>query len=223
MGERGLTFRQQRFAKVAAGCTKAEAFRRAYPSDRRGNGTLWEGAKRVGRVPKVKAEIQRLTLLRSPHDAAAQAEHVAARLLELTKDPDPAVALRAIAQWGKLVEAGLLKPHSAADDAEKARLVDELMALYHEEFAAEGQAEPLRPLTPDQREDAAAVIDVESEEMPPMSEVEAPPIRSLLPSTDKDDAGRPVLEEAPEESAVYEWKSLPGYFGKPRRVRVRVR
>jgi hypothetical protein len=110
-----LTAKQQRFAELlASGSTKVGAFRQAYPSEGRSKGTEWEGAKRVARHPAVAAEVQRLTLLRSPHDAAAQAEHIAARLLELTKDPDPAVALRAIAQWGKLADAGLLKPPPGA-------------------------------------------------------------------------------------------------------------
>jgi hypothetical protein len=53
MGGRGLTHKQQKFAELlAAGCTKVEAFRRAYPSDQRGKGTEWEGAKRVGAYPK---------------------------------------------------------------------------------------------------------------------------------------------------------------------------
>src|SRR6516225_6541953 len=103
MGERGLTFKQRQFAAlVASGSTKVDAFRRAYPGGPRSRGTEWEAAKRVSRAPKVKAEICRLTL--SHYDAAAQAEHVTARLLELTKDPNPSVALRAIAQWGKLAE-----------------------------------------------------------------------------------------------------------------------
>jgi hypothetical protein len=220
MSERGLTFKQRRFAElVASGSTKVEAFRRAYPSDRRGKGTEREGAKRIARMPKVQAEVERLTLLRSPHDATAQAEHIAARLLELTKDPDSVVALRAIAQWSKLAEAGLLK-RPEVYDKEKDSLIDELMGLY-QKSAIEAQ---LRPLLQEQPESTPQVIDVESEQLAPMSVAEASPVRSLLPPTEQDSADRP---EAPEESIVktdvYEWQNLPGYFGKSRRVRVRIR
>jgi hypothetical protein len=206
MGERDMTFKQRRFAELlASGCSKVEAFRRAYPSDQRGKGTEWEGAKRVARLPKVAAEVERLTLLRSPHDAAAQAGHIAARLLELTKNPDPSVALRAIAQWGKLAEAGLLKPPHAIDNREKDRLVDELMTFYSKKSAGEERhaAAPLLPLTPEPEGDDQ-VIDVEStlSEPDPISVAEDPSLRSLLPPTDQDRAERPVLPEVPEETGM---------------------
>ena len=70
MGVKGLTFKQQRFAElVASGHTKAESFRVAYPSTQRGKRTVWEGAKRVARLPKVAAEVERLTLSRCPSRA----------------------------------------------------------------------------------------------------------------------------------------------------------
>ena len=140
MGERGLTYKQQRFAElVASGCTNVGAFRSVYTSVRRGKATESEGAKRVAHLPKVVAEVQRLTLLRSPHDAAAQSEHIAARLLELTKSPEPEVALRAIAQWAELEKRGLLRPRPIEQSADSGRrpsaddrrqIIDQLRALY---------------------------------------------------------------------------------------------
>ena len=139
MGARELTAKQQRFAELlASGSTKVGAFRQAYPSERRGKGTEWEGAKRVARHPAVAAEVQRLSLLRSPHDMVAQAEHIAARLLELSKSSEPSVALRAIAQWGKLADAGLLNPppsaakqsNVATGHIERAQIIEELKGLY---------------------------------------------------------------------------------------------
>ena len=86
------------------------------------------------------AEVQRLTLLRSPHDAAAQSEHIAARLLELTKSPEPEVALRAIAQWAELEKALALEAASNLNNPPTARrcpsaddrrqIIDQLRALY---------------------------------------------------------------------------------------------
>jgi hypothetical protein len=148
MGARSLTSKQRRFAELlASGCTKVDAFRQAYPSGQRTKGTEWEGAKRVARHPAVAAEVQRLTLLRSPHDAAIQAEHVSARLLELSKSSEPSIALRAIAQWGKLAEAGLLKsPTTSAKQSdaadrpiETARIIEELRGLYQEALGPDWQ------------------------------------------------------------------------------------
>jgi hypothetical protein len=226
MGGRGLTHKQQKFVEfLVAGCTKVEAFRRAYPSDRRSKGTEWEGAKRVARLPKVIEAVQRSTLLHSQHDVAAQVEHITARLLELTKDPDPAVALRAIAQWAKLSEGGLLKPRPAVSETEKA-LVDELIAAVYNKPSVEAQSEaaPLRSLTPEEQEESTVqVIDVESEEL-----ASSLPVRSLLPATGQDRPDPPVPPETPERAAMKtdtcEWRleSVPGFF--PRRLkRVRVR
>jgi hypothetical protein len=217
MGERALTFKQKRFCElVGAGCSRVDAFRQAYPGGPRTKGTEWEQAKRVGRVPKVKAEIERLSLLRSPYDAAAQAEHVAARLLELSKSSDPDIALKAISQWTKLAAAAQLKPPPSARDTEKARLIiDEILSFAEAQHAAP----PPLPLAPDQDDDAA-VIDLQPEELAPVSVVTPSP---LLPSTDQDDAAGSVQQGGPEEGAVFAWKQLPGYFGRSRLVRVRVR
>jgi hypothetical protein len=233
MGARGLTAKQQRFAELlASGTTKVDAFRQAYPSDRRGKGTAWEGAKRVARHPAVAAEVQRLTLLRSPHDAAAQAEHIAARLLELTKNPEPAVALRAIAQWGKLAEAGLLKPppgaakqgNVAGEHNERARIIDELRGLYEKalgpswpqrnELILSIKAESIQE-TDDQSEDDAALLDAR----PPGSRVEEP-LQSLADSPiDQEEVGGPMpsevlIDAAPEslEPGDYDLVAIPGRF-----------
>jgi hypothetical protein len=172
MGERPLTGKQQRFAElVAGGASKSDAFRRAYPSDLRGKATVWAGAQKVAAVPKVAAEVQRLRLLRSPHDAAAQAEHIAARLLELTKSPEPEVALRAISQWAKLREAGLLRP-AAIDQPtingrqpsadERRQILDELKALYQKAVPTpQNGAEPLDPSCTDPAKKHCLVIDME--------------------------------------------------------------
>jgi hypothetical protein len=133
----------------------------------------------------------------------------------LTKDPDSVVALRAIAQWSKLAEAGILK-RPEVYDKEKDSLIDELMGLY-QKSAIEAQ---LRPLIQEQPESTPQVIDVESEELAPLSVAEASPVRSLLPPNEQDIPDRP---EAPVKTDVYEWQNLPGYFGKSRRVRVRIR
>jgi hypothetical protein len=223
MEERGLTSKQRRYAAlVASGSTKVQAFRVAYPSVAgRTQASEWEGAKRVGRVPKVKAEICRLTL----SHAVAQAEHVTARLLELTKDPDSSIALRAIAQWAKLTEAGLLKPPEAVSQAQNDRIIDELLSL----VKADHEPEPLRTLTL-KSDDNGGVFDVESEgttigERVPIPETEASPMRSLFPPTDQESAAQSLPAEGPEDPDVttdeVEWRNLPGYFGKPRRVRVR--
>jgi hypothetical protein len=226
MGGRGLTHKQQKFVEfLVAGCTKVEAFRRAYPSDRRSKGTEWEGAKRVARLPKVQAEIQRRSLLHSPHDAAAQAEHITARLLELTKDSDPTVALRAIAQWAKLSEEGLLRPRPAASEGEKDQLVEELIALYNKaSVEAQSEAAPLRSRIPEQQaQSTVQVIDVKSEEL-----ASSLPVRSLLPATGQDRPDPPVPPETPERAAMKtdtcEWRleAVPGFF-PPRFKRVRVR
>ena len=124
---------QKKFAALlAAGSSKVDAYRGAYPGGPRTKETEWVQAKRTARVPKVAAEVQRLTIL----DAACQADYVAVRLLELSKNPDPSIALKAIAQWGKLVESGALRPPAAAcevqpaaREAQKDRVIDELLAL----------------------------------------------------------------------------------------------
>ena len=138
-----LTFKERTFAQLVVEGTKSEAYRRVYSA--KGNSrTQATNAYKISKRPKVKQEVarllrQRLTLLRSPHDAEAQAEHIAARLLELTKSPEPEVALRAIAQWGKLAEAGVFKPsavelHTAnrrqPSVDERRQIVNQLRALY---------------------------------------------------------------------------------------------
>jgi hypothetical protein len=223
MGERGLTRKQQHFAVlVAGGSSKAAAFRTAYPSAAgRATSTEWQGGKKIARLPKVAAEVRRLSLLQNP---AAQAEIVMARLLGLIQDPNSGTAMKAIAQWEKLVAAGLLKPPAATRDtepavdcdAQKDRVIDELMTLLAEE--TQHQAASLLPLRPEVEQ----VIDVESEELAPESEVEALSAQSLLPPA-QDGAAQPVLPDAPEDDVVYVWQNVPGFFGKQRRQRVRIR
>jgi hypothetical protein len=235
MSTHALTHKQRTFAElVAGGCSKVDAFRRAYPSDRRGKQTEWQGAKRVARQPKVIAEIERLSLLRAPHDFVAQADHVAARLLELTKDSDPVVALRAIAQWAKLAEAGLFKP-PVIDNTERDRLVDELMAFYERASAVKIQNETvlLAPGIPkSEAEGDGLVVDVESadtelSEALPLPVIEELPSKSLPPwvahhktseGFDQSECTQQHTATAPE----YEWVNLPGHFGKARRRRVRI-
>jgi hypothetical protein len=222
MGERALTRKQKKFAElIAGGSSKVAAYRGAYPGGPRTKGTEWVQAKRTASVPKVAAEVQRLTML----NVAGQVEQVAARLIELSKNPDPDIALKAIAQWGKLVESGALEPPTTAREArpvatrntETGRIIDELIAL-----AAEAQqpAEPLLVLASEPDSDDL-LVDIEPAEMAP--DVEEPPVQSLLPPSEEDDAVRPLQPEAQEEEAVYEWQLLPGYFGKSRRIRVRIR
>ena len=234
MGARSLTSKQQRFAELlAGGSTKVDAFRQAYPSDRRGKATAWEGAKRVARHPAVAAEVQRLTLSRSPFDMAAQAQHVAARLLELSKSSEPSVALRAIAQWGKLAEAGLLKSQPtvaqqgdiAAGRIERARIIEELKGLYATALGPGSQ----------QRNELVASINAESSEgadgqgeddgasvdEPPRSSWMDEPLQSLAGRpTDQDEMGGPMTREvligaAPESlqpAGGYELVPIPGSF-----------
>jgi hypothetical protein len=194
----------------------------------------------VARLPQVAAEVQRLTLLHSPHDAAAQADHVAARLLELSKSQEPAVALRAIAQWGKLAEAGLLKPPTTAAvqgdviarRIERARMIDDLKGLYEKAFGAKGpQRNELVVSTKTQsieEVDCQIVSDgAVPGELPAISAMDQS-LQSLPECpTDQEAAGTPippeVTEEAVQQEDEYEWQYQPGSFGKPRRVRVRVR
>jgi hypothetical protein len=233
MGTRGLTSKQRRFAELlAGGSTKAGAFREAYPSDRRGKGTEWEGAKRVARLPQVAAEVQRLTLLHSPHDLQAQADHIAARLLELSKSQEPAVALRAIAQWGKLAEAGLLKPPTvAAPDSdvagrqsERARILDDLRRLYEKALGTKGQRrnELLGSSTGSIQENYChALYDSAAHGEPPaISAIVEESLQSLPePPGDQDRAGGPIppevlLDAAPEtlKPGNYELVPIPGRF-----------
>jgi hypothetical protein len=237
MGSRGLTAKQRRFAELlASGSTKVDAFRRAYPSDRRGKATAWEGSKRVARHPAVAAEVQRLALLRSPHDMVAQAEHIAARLLELSKSSEPSVALRAIAQWGKLAEAGLLKPPTTAAEQcdvairpmETAGIIDQLRGLYAKALGENWRRNELAAPTTTEEADGQIMSDGELlGELPGIS-MEEEPLQSLPEFLTNQDAGDgPVSPEVPEEAVLqtdeYEWQYQPGSFGKPRRVRVRVR
>jgi hypothetical protein len=224
MGERALTSKQKKFAELlAGGSSKVAAFRGAYPGGPRTKGTEWVQAKRTARMPRVAAEVHRLTML----NVAGQVEQVAARLIELSKNPDPGIALKAIAEWGKLVESGALQPPATARNAQSApardvevdRVIDELIALVD---GGQHQPEPLLLLTPEPDKDDQ-VIDIEPEKMTPMSDVGEPPVRSLLPPADQDDTIRPLQPQAQETEAVYEWRPLPGYFGKSRCIRVRIR
>lgn len=206
MGERGLTPRQRKFAELlASGSSKVDSFRAAYPSDKRSRATEWQGGKRVARLPQVRAEVERLSLQRSPHSVAAQAEHVAARLLELSKSADPEIALRAIAQWGKLADAGLLQPppsnakqaNVAAAHVERARIIEELKALYGRALGPGWQ----------QRNELVASINAGSREgvggeggddvalinEPPRSSRMDEPLQSLAGHpTDQDEVGGPM-------------------------------
>lgn len=232
MGVRALTPKRRKFAElVAGGSSRVEAFRQAFPSDCRGRGTERTGSKRVARQPAVIAEIERLTLLRSPHDAAAQAEHIAAKLLELSKSPDPAIALRAIVQWGKLAQAGLLKPPSVAGHrtevsgqrVDKAQVLEELRRLYREGLGAKGQqrnelvastnAESIQEADDQIEPDGASVSE------PPLSSREEP-LQSLVECpTDQDAPGEPIprevlIDAAPESLKPdnYELVAIPGRF-----------
>jgi hypothetical protein len=236
MGARPLTHKQRTFAElVAGGCSKVDAFRRAYPSDRRGKQTEWQGAKRVARQPKIIAEIERLSLLHAPHDAAAQAEHITARLLELTKSREPGVALRAIGQWAKMMEAGLLKVPLAAHASERERLVDDLMAFYEKAAVVKAQNEIALPppaIPKSEGEFHGPVVDIESDDTA-LSEVVPPPVveelpsRSLPPSfanhgtSDGRDQPEPTQQQT-TTTPEYQWVNLPGHFGKARKRRVRI-
>jgi hypothetical protein len=194
----------------------------------------------VARHPAVAAEVQRLTLLHSPHDVVAQAEHVAARLLELTKSAEPAVALRAIAQWAKLAETGLLKPpaatvrqrDAATPPPDRARIVNELRAIYHRTLAAEGQhgnelVGSTRPEALPAAEGQSFADDALSGELAPASAIDKPLELTRSSSTDEVADGGLVLSEGDEGTSAnddeFEWVNVPGSFGKARKVRVRVR
>jgi hypothetical protein len=240
MGERGLTPRQRRFAELlASGSSKVDSFRAAYPSDKPSKNTEWQSSKRVSRLPQVRAEVERLTLLRSPHDAGAQTEHIQARLIELTKNADPAIALRAIAQWGKLAQAGLLKPppsaakqgNVAAGHGERARIVEQLKTLYEKALGPSWQQRNELVVATKansiEEVDCQIVSDCAPGELPAISMVDEPVETELEPATDQDAQGESPPPEAPEETALeteaYEWRPRPGDFGRARRIRVQIR
>jgi hypothetical protein len=233
MGARSLTSKQRRFAELlAGGCTKVHAFRQAYPSDRRGKGTEWEGAKRVARHPAVVAEVQRLTLLKSPFDSAAQTEHIAARLIEMSKSAEASVALKAIAAWTKLAEAGLLKPppvaghraEVAAQGVDKAQILDELRKLYREGLAAKGQQrnELVTSINTGsiQGADGQSEHNAASFNEPPPSSMMEEPLQSLTECpTDQDAIDEPIppevaIDAVPESLKLgdYDRVAIPGHF-----------
>jgi hypothetical protein len=189
-----------------------EAFRRAYPSDRRSRTTEWQGGKRVAGLQQVKDEVQRLTLLRSPHDAAAQTDHIVARLIELSKDANPEVALRAIGQWSKLAEAGLLKPPPLETHADqpfdRAQAIGELRRLYANALGrTETENELLAPRSAESQEVAGQVIDIEADDMPadvpmPLYAREETPSAPPLPRADQDRENNSGLTKIPEEIAL---------------------
>ena len=234
MGGRGLTSRQRKFAELlASGSSKVDSFRAAYPSDKRSRATEWQGGKRVARLPQVRAEVERLSLQHSPHDQAAQAEHIAARLLELTKNPDPAIALRAVAQWGKLAQAGLLKPppsaakqgNVATGHIERAQIIEELKGLYATALGPSWQQrnELVASINAESTEgaDGQSEDDAESVDEPPRSSWMDEPLQSLAGRpTDQDEMGGSMTPEvligaAPESlqpAGGYELVPIPGSF-----------
>jgi hypothetical protein len=211
MGGRSLTRQQRLFAELlVSGCSKVEAFRRAYPSDRRSRTTEWQGGKRVAGLQQVRDEVQRLTLLHSPHDPAAQTDHIVARLIELSKDANPEVALRAIAQWSKLAEAGLLKPpvvEARADQPfDRAQAIDELRRLYAKALS-KTENEVLRPPSAEPQEVTGQVIDIEADDMPadmpgPISAPEVMPPASML-------SHAPVNDPPSKEDTMLEGDHTP--------------
>ena len=234
-----LTAKQQRFDELlASGSTKVDAFRQAYPSAGRSKGTEWEGAKRVARHPAVAAEVQRLALLRSPHDMVAQAEHVSAKLLELTKSDDPAVALRAIREWAKLASAGLLKPPPITARVENARppsaeerreIINQLREIYANALPKEKNGtKPLGRSRPEPTKPYSLVVDVEPNGT--ATAVAAGPsdreelLSASLPTSNDEDFGmttvgddetEPALgAEAVADGSTGEWKltPIPGSF-----------
>jgi len=234
MGGRSLTHQQRLFAELlASGCTKVEAFRRAYPSNQRSKTTEWQGGKRVAGLPQVQDEVKRLTLLRSPHDVAAQSEHIAARLLELTKDSDPEVALRAIAQWSKLAEAGLLKPPIVAGHAaptiDRAQVISKLRSLYHKALGPPQTGTQLLDPQPSAAKDADGFV-IEGAHEPTTitgpallsTQDELPPALQAAQNDGDDQAQTEVPAKRSRWPGEYEWQYLPGSFGKARRARVRI-
>jgi hypothetical protein len=162
----------------------------------------------------------------------AQAEHIAARLLELTKNPEPVVALRAIAQWGKLAEAGLLKPPTTADHrpeasaqrVDRAQILEDLRRLYREgleasgrqrnEFGASINTGSIQGADAQSEHNAASLND------PPPSSMMEEPLQSLAECpTDQDaiDESIPpevLIDAAPENSKPghYDLVAIPGHF-----------
>jgi hypothetical protein len=172
-------------------------------------------------------------LLRSPHDVAAQAEHITARLLELTKSEDPGIALRAMAQWSKLAEGGLLKPPTTAQHIDRDRLLSDLEGLYRKAFGEAHDGIELPSSTGEAKEEREGpVIDVESDEtviseLAPVCAVEEPLSRLPPPSpTDQDTAVESEsVEESVTDEEAYAWvlAPIPGHFGAKTRRRIRVR
>jgi hypothetical protein len=100
--ERELTVRQRRFAAgIAGGLSRGAAYQAAYPGINMKKSTLDSVAKKAAKKPRVKAEIERLTLelLPAPEDMRAIYAHGLAVIIQLSITAEDArVRLRA-AEW----------------------------------------------------------------------------------------------------------------------------
>ena len=242
-----LTTKEKQFAAaLAAGATMAAAYKQVY-SDRAGRRAAEANARQILRRERVVAEVQRLRRYPPPDNFTAIQEYAIAKLIDMAEsDSNPAVRHRAMTTLLEHADKGLRQPpppRQAVATADKkddnATLIADLHVLYQKALGS-GMTRPaqIQRLPEAQDNDVLVEEDITPERGDTRlveSAMEFSPIHGHGEQSDDDRVGEEerrrdggaVLREAAEEIAVqadeYQWVSVPGSFGKARRMRVRVR
>jgi hypothetical protein len=217
--ERELTVRQRRFALgVASGLSKTKAHAAAYPNNMQ-KATREVAAKKLAKKPRVKSEIERLTLELLPRveDMRAAYDHAFSTILKLTiESPDDRLRFDA-ARWlraeyerrEQLVEKALPGPTEA--------VIADLHRLYEKALGPRDAENPL-VLEVDAESEAAVTPGPPSEP----SQLAA----NALAEEPADADGGPVQRETRlnslDSEPVFRRELIPGRF-PPQYRRVRIR
>jgi hypothetical protein len=151
--ERELSVRQRRFAAgIAGGLSKSGAYLAAYPGINMKKGTLDTAAKKAAKNPRVKAEVERLTLELLPpvEDMRRAYDHAFSTIVRLTIDSTDARLRFDAARWvvaqcekREELEEKQRVPAGDAVPVNRESIIQELRGLYRKALPERAHEQPL--------------------------------------------------------------------------------
>jgi hypothetical protein len=236
-----LTRKEKRFAAaIAAGETMAEAYARTY-SSRAGRHAAESNARQVLKRPRVAAEVQRLRRHPPAENFAALREFAIEKLVEMAEsDANPMARHKALSTLLEHSEEGLRRPApppavvTPDNSVDRRKIIEELHKLYEKALGpkqlAQNESEP-EALVNDQwdEDDITAKPDdgqSADRELGAVHNGDGHPGDGCADIEEQGVVGQLAPQDGtmlrPANADQYEWVALPGYFGKARRVRLRV-
>jgi hypothetical protein len=208
--ERQLSVSQRLFASgIAGGLSKSKAYAAAFPHQRMGKESLNVAAKRLAKLPRVEAEIRRLTLELLPpiEDMKAVYSHAFSTIVKLTLDDNADKRLRFDAARWLRAECERQEQLMAAvrPEPEAERMLSALRSLY---VQIEGITSQTAQGPLEIEGDVADTGDSLAE--PPGTSLDAAEIHAVDEDSEKSDE-RSGAEESSAQP-VFRREAVPGHY-----------